>query len=199
MSLTEPTREIETKHLTLRTPWFCDCERIATLANDRDIVTMTGRMPWPYGLDDAKAFVAAVQSQDARHNATFLIELKNEGPIGVIGLFMANDPVPEIGYWIGKPYWGRGLASEALKATTHWAHGHWQRRALLVPALASASACPSLPPSASVSAEPGSESAVATSKPAGEEQSDRDRLLQSDALSERKLHEVAEASASRIE
>jgi len=66
-------------------------------------------------------------------------------------------------------------------------------------ALASASACPSLPPSASVSAEPGSESAVATSKPAGEEQSDRDRLLQSDALSERKLHEVAEASASRIE
>jgi len=131
MSLTEPTREIETKHLTLRTPRFCDCERIATLANDRDIVTMTGRMPWPYGLDDAKAFVAAVQSQDARHNATFLIELKNEGPIGVIGLFMANDPVPEIGYWIGKPYWGRGLASEALKATTHWAHGHWQRRALM--------------------------------------------------------------------
>lgn len=121
---------IETRRLTLRSPEPRDVSRLAELANDYGIARNTMRMPHPYAPADADQFVARVVSQDRRRDNTFLIEHEDEGPVGVIGFFADQDPWPEAGYWIGRPYWGRGFASEALDGALGWVRRGWKRRAV---------------------------------------------------------------------
>ena len=107
MCIIEPSPVVETRRLTLRAPGFQDVSRLAAMANDPDIARMTLRMPHPYADRDAESFVLQVAAQDPKANATFVIEHEDHGPVGVIGLFEDRDPAPEVGYWIGRPFWGR--------------------------------------------------------------------------------------------
>ena len=131
MCIIETSPVVETRRLILRAPGAQDVTRIAALANDRDIARMTKRMPHPFGVDDAESFVLAVAAQDPARAATFVIEHEDLGPVGVIGLFEGDDRVPEAGYWIGREFWGRGLATEALEGALVWASRKWKRRALV--------------------------------------------------------------------
>lgn len=131
MCVIEPTPVIETRRLTLRALAPRDLDRLSQLANDPDIARMTLRMPHPYGSGDAEAFMLQVASQDPKRAATFLIADDDDRPLGVIGLFEDADPAPEIGYWVGRPYWGRGIATEALQGALAWARRQWKRRALV--------------------------------------------------------------------
>lgn len=131
MCVIETSPVIETRRLTLRAPGLQDCSRIAGLANDADVARMTLRMPHPFGVGDAEDFVLAVASQDPARARTFVIEHEDHGVVGVLGVFQDADPAPEAGYWIGRPYWGRGLATEALEGAVLWASRRWKRRALV--------------------------------------------------------------------
>ena len=131
MCVIEPSPVVETRRLALRAPGPQDISRLAALANDPDIARMTLRMPHPYSAEDAEAFVLAVAGQEPSRAATFLIEHEDHGPVGVIGLFEDGDPAPEVGYWIGRPFWGRGYATEALEGALVWASRRWGRRALV--------------------------------------------------------------------
>ena len=67
----ETTRErsipvLETERLTLRAPRLEDVKAIALIANDRRIAENTARIPHPYSVDDARAFIAAVNRGDGR-------------------------------------------------------------------------------------------------------------------------------------
>ena len=121
MCIIETSPVIETRRLVLRAPAPQDAPRIAALANDRDIARMTCRMPHPFGTGDAEDFVIAVAGQDPAKANTFLIEHEDLGPVGVIGLFEDGDVAPETGYWIGRDFWGRGFATEALEGAMVWA------------------------------------------------------------------------------
>ena len=131
MCVIEISPVVETRRLVLRAPRLQDAPRLAALANDIDVARMTLRMPHPYALADAEGFINSIQGQDPRRGATFLIEHEDLGPVGVIGLFEDADPAPETGYWIGRPFWGRGFATEALDGALVWAGRHWKRRALV--------------------------------------------------------------------
>ena len=131
MCIIETSPVIETRRLVLRAPAPQDVTRIASMANDREIARMTCRMPHPFGTGDAEEFVIAVAGQNPSKASTFLIEHEDAGPVGVIGLFEDGDPAPEVGYWIARPFWGRGFATEALQAATVWASKAWKRRALM--------------------------------------------------------------------
>src|SRR5436190_7614682 len=120
---------IRSSRLTLRAPRPADAPRISTLCDDVDIPRMTTRMPWPYGLAEAQAFIALVASQDPSRDNTFLIDHDGE-VIGCVGLFM-RDRHPEIGYWIGRDYWGRGFATEAARATLKWARDDWRKKVVV--------------------------------------------------------------------
>ena len=130
MCIIETSPAIETRRLLLRAPGYQDVSRLTALANDPDIARMTLRMPHPYSDQDAESFVLQVASEDPAKATTFLIEHEDHGPVGVIGLFEDQDPAPEVGYWIGRPFWGRGYATEALDAALVWASRKWKRRAL---------------------------------------------------------------------
>ena len=131
MCVIEPSPVVETRRLALRAPGAQDVTRLAALANDADIARMTLRMPHPYSTEEAETFVAHVAGQDPARARTFLIEHEDHGPVGVIGLFEDGDMAPEVGYWIGRPYWGRGYATEALQAGLVWPSRNWRRKALV--------------------------------------------------------------------
>ena len=57
--------------------------------------------------------------------------LPGEGLIGGLGFHARGGLGPEVGYWLGRPYWGLGLASEALAAAMAWAQGEWDQRCVV--------------------------------------------------------------------
>jgi RimJ/RimL family protein N-acetyltransferase len=104
---------LETERLTLRPPTLADVNAIARLADDRRIAENTRRLPHPYSPDDAARFVRGLA--DARRETAFLIEHHLE-PIGIVGINWRDGRMPELGYWLGTAYWGRGFGTEAARA-----------------------------------------------------------------------------------
>ena len=117
---------LETERLTLRAPRPEDIEAIAVLADDRRIAENTTRIPHPFGVDDAERFIATVNKREGE--ACFVITL-DDTQIGVCGIDPREDG-PELGYWLGASYWGRGFATEAVRALIDHAIGDLQHQAL---------------------------------------------------------------------
>jgi RimJ/RimL family protein N-acetyltransferase len=128
----EITRPVfATARLMLRGPTMADAPRLARLANDYEVLKHTGGMPFPYALADAQRLVRRARSADPAREAHFAIDLVGDGPIGGLGFYATGGHGPEVGYWLGREYWGRGLASEVLAAAMAWARGEWQQRCVV--------------------------------------------------------------------
>jgi [ribosomal protein S5]-alanine N-acetyltransferase len=107
---------------TVRNWHTSDAESITRYANNRNVwINVRDAFPFPYKLKDAKDFLRAALSVNP--NTSFAIERNGEaiGSIGVIRKTDVYSRSAEIGYWIGEPFWGRGIATEALCAMTYWA------------------------------------------------------------------------------
>jgi RimJ/RimL family protein N-acetyltransferase len=138
----EQTPRIETRRLVLRAPTADDAARITLLAGDVDVARMTTSMPHPFLRHHAESFLARARALDPAREIVFAIELEDEGLIGVVGFHPTNvlgprvgvptrgpgHVGPEVGYWLGRPFWGRGLATEAVLGALSWAKGAWRRR-----------------------------------------------------------------------
>lgn len=118
---------LETKRLALRAPRLEDAKTVAALANDRRIAENTARIPHPYKMADAEGFIGTANK--AGGEAVFLIALRDETIIGACGI-MAQREAPELGYWLGVPYWGKGYATEALHAVVDYAFTDLNHEAL---------------------------------------------------------------------
>ena len=118
---------LATARLVLRAPRRSDVKAIASFANDRRIAANTARIPHPYGIEDAEQFIAAVNKREGE--ACFVIMLEC-APIGVCSVDLREDG-PELGYWLGVPYWGRGLATEAARALIDHAFGDLEHETLI--------------------------------------------------------------------
>ena len=109
---------LKTKRLALRAARLEDAKAVAALANDRRIAENTARIPYPYKLADAEQFIAGANKKG---EAAYLITLRDGTIIGACGLMFHYDDTPEIGYWLGVPYWNKGYATEALHALIDYA------------------------------------------------------------------------------
>jgi RimJ/RimL family protein N-acetyltransferase len=118
---------LATERLVLRAPRRSDVKAIASFANDRRIAANTARIPHPYGIEDAEQFIAAVNKREGE--ACFVIMLEC-APIGVCSVDLREDG-PEVGYWLGVPYWGRGFATEAVRALIDHAFGDLEHETLI--------------------------------------------------------------------
>jgi len=93
-----------------------DREALASMANNRKIWNLVrDKMPHPYSLEDADRFIA--MKKDQLEDFVFAIDCDSRFS-GMIGLHPQGDVYKrsmELGYWIGEDYWGRGIASEAVR------------------------------------------------------------------------------------
>ena len=104
-----------TERLLLRPSWPEDAAELHQAIADEGIVRNLARAPWPYTAEHAVR--SATQEHDA-HFPSFLMMLRTNGAprlIGACGIGNLNGE-PELGYWIGRPYWGLGFATEASRA-----------------------------------------------------------------------------------
>lgn len=109
-----------TKRLFLRPPWPEDAEALHAAIGCEEVVRNLGTAPWPYSLDDAQAKIVR-DAATPEHEASFHIFLRTHGKpelVGGVGFGRWNDRVqyPEIGYWIAREHWGKGIAYEAGSA-----------------------------------------------------------------------------------
>lgn len=93
-----------------------DAELLATLANNKKIAdNMRDLFPNPYTIEDAMKWITANKNKIPQ--TTFAIEADGAFA-GGCGIHPKEDIYrhsAEIGYWIAEPYWGKGIATEAIK------------------------------------------------------------------------------------
>ncbi|MEM8655657.1 MAG: GNAT family N-acetyltransferase [Pseudomonadota bacterium] len=114
------TDHMTTERLTLRRPHQRDAVAISALVGDMEVSRWLTRVPHPYGLADAHAFIARASVDDGN---TFMICVGDQ-VVGCIGTER------ELGYWLGQNHWGRGYASEAARVMVdrHFAQGRDELR-----------------------------------------------------------------------
>lgn len=101
-------------------PWtLTDAESLHRHANNRNVsIHLRDRFPFPYELANAQTFLGWVVTQPSP--TVWAIEVHGEAT-GGIGIELHTDVErvsAEIGYWLGEAVWGRGVATEALRAVT---------------------------------------------------------------------------------
>ena len=113
---------ISTVRLTLRHPKPNDAPAITHAINDWEVVRWLSRVPFPYQQTDAAAFIDRSKIAWAERNASrFVIILKSE-IVGGVGLERRDKSVFDLGYWIARRHWNKGIATEAVFAIIDFAH-----------------------------------------------------------------------------
>ncbi len=96
--------------LRLRPISLFDVPMIVELANDWDVASMVSRLAYPYEPRHAKNWINEIEQN--RREDVWAIE--SDGYFaGCVGYNRTSVMHGELGYWLGKPYWGRGLATRA--------------------------------------------------------------------------------------
>lgn len=104
---------IRTERLLLRAPVISDAARVSLLAGDFEVASLTGTIPHPYSEEMAADWIRS--HHDGEEGVAFAIDLGGD-LVGCVGYRAYDEVHAEIGYWLGKPYWGFGFATEAARA-----------------------------------------------------------------------------------
>ena len=107
---------LTTNRLTLRPLETGDAGPIERLAGDKEVADTTLNMPHPYPAGAAVPFIQARREAAGRGDGySFAVTRTDDDAfLGIVGLHIQKiHHMAEIGYWIGKPYWGNGYCSEA--------------------------------------------------------------------------------------
>ncbi len=100
---------LDTANLRLRPAAAADAEALAALAGDWEVARWTCNIPHPL------TAAAVLEWLEAAAGHVFVIERRRDGAVaGAIGLDITEDGAV-LGYWIGRPYWRHGYASEAVR------------------------------------------------------------------------------------
>ena len=108
-------------------PWLMeDAENLVWFANNKNISRyMMNRFPFPYTLQNAYEFIEHANNSFP----TSLLAISVEGiAVGGIGLHRQNDISimnAELGYWLGEPYWGKGIMTEAVRRMVEYGFFHF--------------------------------------------------------------------------
>ena len=109
----------------LRTFRTSDARSLAFYANNPNVAeNLRDAFPHPYTIGDADNFIRTVSSNPK--NIILAIEIHGEA-VGAIGIYPQEDVYrknAELGYWLGEPFWGQGIMTEAAYALVPLAFNH---------------------------------------------------------------------------
>lgn len=108
-------------NIILRLLYDSDANTLAQLANNKKIWdNVRDYLPFPYGIEDAISFITLTQKENPQ--TTFAIEYDRQfcGVIGLVGQSDVYKRTAEIGYWLGEPYWNKGIATVCVKLLTDY-------------------------------------------------------------------------------
>lgn len=130
------TPTLETPRLFLRPIELADAEQVQQLFPKWEIVRyLTNKVPWPYPSDGAYVFYrdSALPAMERGEQWHWTLRLKTnpEGVIGSIGLLRSEEG--NRGFWLGTPWQGKGLMTEACEAVTDYWFDVLQFSTLRVP------------------------------------------------------------------
>src|SRR3954467_2063125 len=105
-----------TPRLLLRPGFPEGAPALAVAIADEAIARNLANVPWPYRMRDAEAYLAS--PRDPVLPSLLIFDLGQGAPqlAGACGLGRRSSGAVELGYWIAKSFWGRGLATEACTA-----------------------------------------------------------------------------------
>ena len=111
--------------LTTLRPWRqADAPSLVKYANNPNVARqLRDRFPHPYTAADARSFIQAIAQ--ACPTTTFAIVVEGEA-VGGAGFSPGADVErysAEVGYWLGEPFWGRGITVEAVQLLSAYAFG----------------------------------------------------------------------------
>lgn len=102
---------ITTKRLELRKLCRDDLAALVRQINDWEVARWLSRVPYPYTMADAEAWLSHVELQELT-----LTIFRNDHLVGGVGLSEGDDGYHELGFWLGRDYWQQGFATEAAAA-----------------------------------------------------------------------------------
>ena len=98
-----------------------DKEVLAQLANNKKIwLNVRDILPYPYTIDDAIFFINLTKKENPQ--MSFAIEFDGEfcGMVGLMAQLDIYRKTAEIGYWLGEPFWNKGIATTAVAMVTEY-------------------------------------------------------------------------------
>lgn len=111
--------ELKTRRLKLRQLRMSDAARIARFCGDPHVGRNLAMTPLPYLETAAEGWIMTLAARKPlQRDFVYAVDLPGEGLIGCIGAHLKQGESYEVGYWFGRPYWGKGFATEALQALT---------------------------------------------------------------------------------
>jgi RimJ/RimL family protein N-acetyltransferase len=112
-------RELFTERLQLRRPVEVDASAIIAIAGDWEVARRLRRVPHPYTRADFRFLIECVVPSEP----TWALVLRRSAQlVGIVGLVPhAESQSAELGYYLGRAYWGQGLATEAAQAIVRMA------------------------------------------------------------------------------
>jgi ribosomal-protein-alanine N-acetyltransferase len=112
---------LQTKRLVLRPFQSIDVEGALSYRDDLEFARFLPHIPQPFSRTDAEAFVALNMAEPWERSPTFAVVL-DRSLIGTVNFEVETDTrTAMLGYAIGRPWWGRGIATEAARAAMIWA------------------------------------------------------------------------------
>jgi len=114
--------EIKLSRCTLR-PWHKGDEvSLARYANNRNVSrNLRDRFPFPYTAADAEEWIGLTAGKTPTQHFAIVVDGSGVGGIAAEPGEGERRRSAEVGYWLGEPFWGRGIATEALRAVTDYA------------------------------------------------------------------------------
>ena len=132
MAAIEADLPLRTERLLLRPLERGDAAALTRLVNDYSVAGNLARVPFPYREGLAEEWIASSLAQIEAGTAWHLAITRDDKLVGCVGLTPKRDALPELGYWVGRKFWGQGIAREAAAALLDWAerrHGLREFRA----------------------------------------------------------------------
>jgi RimJ/RimL family protein N-acetyltransferase len=107
-------RPIHTERLVLRPAMLADIDALLPLFNTWDVIRWLAVAPWPYGHADMDTFIRAKIDDGDKGPEKFRVITCEGTAIG--GASIDGAKTRQLGYWLGRPYWGQGIMTEAAVA-----------------------------------------------------------------------------------